>query len=107
MDRQQIQVSDEERQVAREESRNRRRRKKAITSSSSASMDQISVEFVLPTVARGGSSPDLLLLEVAGNWTVEQVGMLGGLGNETLGGVFLTWTVFGLLLSSRLKLKFG
>uniref|UniRef100_A0A3Q2DX33 Phosphatidylinositol 4,5-bisphosphate 3-kinase catalytic subunit gamma isoform n=1 Tax=Cyprinodon variegatus TaxID=28743 RepID=A0A3Q2DX33_CYPVA len=73
MDRQQIQVSDEERQVAREESRNRRRRKKAITSSSSASMDQISVEFVLPTVARGGSSPDLLLLEVAGNWTVEQV----------------------------------
>uniref|UniRef100_A0A3B3U8Y0 Phosphatidylinositol 4,5-bisphosphate 3-kinase catalytic subunit gamma isoform n=1 Tax=Poecilia latipinna TaxID=48699 RepID=A0A3B3U8Y0_9TELE len=72
MDRQQIQVSDEEREVAREESR-RRRRKKAITSASSTSMDQISVEFVLPTVARGGSSPDSLLLEVAGNWTVEQV----------------------------------
>uniref|UniRef100_A0A3B5QBX4 Phosphatidylinositol 4,5-bisphosphate 3-kinase catalytic subunit gamma isoform n=1 Tax=Xiphophorus maculatus TaxID=8083 RepID=A0A3B5QBX4_XIPMA len=63
---------DEEREVAREDSR-RRRRKKAITSASSASMDQISVEFVLPTAARGGSSPDSLLLEVAGNWTVEQV----------------------------------
>ncbi|MED6248092.1 hypothetical protein ATANTOWER_026290 [Ataeniobius toweri] len=72
MDRQQIQVSDEEREVAREDSR-RRRRKKAITSCCSTSMDQINVEFVLPTVARGGSSPDSLQLEVAGNWTVEQV----------------------------------
>uniref|UniRef100_A0A3Q2P3R0 Phosphatidylinositol-4,5-bisphosphate 3-kinase, catalytic subunit gamma n=1 Tax=Fundulus heteroclitus TaxID=8078 RepID=A0A3Q2P3R0_FUNHE len=72
MDRQQFQVSDEERDVAREESR-RRRRKKAITSSSSASMDQVNVEFVLPTAARGGSGPDSLLLEVPGNWTVEQV----------------------------------
>uniref|UniRef100_A0A3Q2VRF8 Phosphatidylinositol-4,5-bisphosphate 3-kinase, catalytic subunit gamma n=1 Tax=Haplochromis burtoni TaxID=8153 RepID=A0A3Q2VRF8_HAPBU len=72
MDRQQIQVSDEECQVPREESR-RRRRKKAITSSCSTSMDQISVEFVLPTAARGGSGPDTLQLDVAGNWTVEQV----------------------------------
>lgn len=72
MDRQQIQVSDEEREAPREENR-RRRRKKAITSSSSASMDQITVEFMLPTVARGGSGSDSLLLEVAGNWTVEQV----------------------------------
>lgn len=72
MDGQQIQVSDEEREVQREESR-RRRRKKAITSSTGASMDQISVEFILPTVARGGNSPDTLQLEVAGNWTVEQV----------------------------------
>uniref|UniRef100_A0A669BCQ5 Phosphatidylinositol-4,5-bisphosphate 3-kinase, catalytic subunit gamma n=1 Tax=Oreochromis niloticus TaxID=8128 RepID=A0A669BCQ5_ORENI len=72
MDRQQIQVSDEESQVPREESR-RRRRKKAITSSCSNSMDQITVEFVLPTAARGGSGSDTLQLDVAGNWTVEQV----------------------------------
>lgn len=72
MDGQQIQVSDEEPKVLREEPR-RRRRKKAITSSSCASMDQSTVEFVLPTLARGGNSPDTLLLEVAGNWTVEQV----------------------------------
>lgn len=75
MDGQQIQVSDEEPKFLREETR-RRRRKKAITSSSGASMDQINVEFVLPTMARGGSSPDSLLLEVAGNWTVEQVSNL-------------------------------
>uniref|UniRef100_A0A7N6BME2 Phosphatidylinositol 4,5-bisphosphate 3-kinase catalytic subunit gamma isoform n=1 Tax=Anabas testudineus TaxID=64144 RepID=A0A7N6BME2_ANATE len=67
----QIQVSDEEPVVLREEIR-RRRRKKAITSSSSISMDQITVEFVLPT-ATWGSNPDSLQLEVAGNWTVEQV----------------------------------
>uniref|UniRef100_A0A7N6A7G5 Phosphatidylinositol 4,5-bisphosphate 3-kinase catalytic subunit gamma isoform n=1 Tax=Anabas testudineus TaxID=64144 RepID=A0A7N6A7G5_ANATE len=71
MDRKQIQVSDEEPVVLREEIR-RRRRKKAITSSSSISMDQITVEFVLPT-ATWGSNPDSLQLEVAGNWTVEQV----------------------------------
>uniref|UniRef100_A0A665UL24 Uncharacterized protein n=1 Tax=Echeneis naucrates TaxID=173247 RepID=A0A665UL24_ECHNA len=59
-------------QLCREEIR-RRRRKKAITSSSGTSMDQITVEFILPTVARGGNSPDSLQLEVAGNWTVEQV----------------------------------
>ncbi len=72
MDGKQIQVSDEEPKVLREENR-RRRRKKAITSSSCTSMDQITVEFALPTAARGGNSPDTLLLEVAGNWTVEQV----------------------------------
>uniref|UniRef100_A0A8P4GN96 Phosphatidylinositol 4,5-bisphosphate 3-kinase catalytic subunit gamma isoform n=1 Tax=Dicentrarchus labrax TaxID=13489 RepID=A0A8P4GN96_DICLA len=48
-------LSDEEPRVLREENR-RRRRKKAITSSSSSSMDQIAVEFVLPTTARGGNS---------------------------------------------------
>uniref|UniRef100_A0A8C2ZW33 Phosphatidylinositol-4,5-bisphosphate 3-kinase, catalytic subunit gamma n=1 Tax=Cyclopterus lumpus TaxID=8103 RepID=A0A8C2ZW33_CYCLU len=63
---------DEEPKVLREDTR-RRRRKKAISSSSGASMDQITVEFVLPTAARGGSGPDTLPLEVAGNWTVEQV----------------------------------
>lgn len=72
MERLQVQVSDEEREAARADSR-RRRRKKAISSSCPASMDQINVEFVLPTAARGGSGPDSLLLEVAGNWTVEQV----------------------------------
>lgn len=68
----QIQASDEERVVLREESR-RRRRKKAITQSSRNFMDQIMIEFLLPTVARGRNTPDTLLLEVAGNWTVEQV----------------------------------
>lgn len=51
----------------------RRRRKKAINSTSRSSMDQISVEFVLPTVARGGRGPDTLQMDVALNWTVEQV----------------------------------
>uniref|UniRef100_A0A3P9K527 Phosphatidylinositol 4,5-bisphosphate 3-kinase catalytic subunit gamma isoform n=1 Tax=Oryzias latipes TaxID=8090 RepID=A0A3P9K527_ORYLA len=72
MDRQSIQVSDEEPEVPREECR-RRRRKKAITSSSCVSMDQITIEFVMPSAARGGSGPDILTLDVAGNWTVEQV----------------------------------
>lgn len=36
-------------------------------------MDQIAVEFILPTAARGGNNADTLLLDVAGNWTVEQV----------------------------------
>lgn len=72
MDGQQTQVSDEEPKVLREETR-RRRRKKAISSSSCTSMDQITVEFVLPTAAHGRSGPDTLPLEVAGNWTVEQV----------------------------------
>lgn len=72
MDGKQIQVSDEEPKVIREDTR-RRRRKKAIGSSSCSSMDQIIVEFVLPMAARSGNSPDSLLLDVAGNWTVEQV----------------------------------
>nr|XP_057934691.1 phosphatidylinositol 4,5-bisphosphate 3-kinase catalytic subunit gamma isoform isoform X3 [Doryrhamphus excisus] len=67
-----IQVSDEERVVLREDSR-RRRRKKAIMSSTCSSMDHITVEFILPTMARGGTCPDSLQVEVAGNWTVEQV----------------------------------
>lgn len=54
----------------------RRRRKKAINSATRSSMDQISVEFVLPTVARGGRGPDTLQLDVALNWTVEQVTIL-------------------------------
>ncbi|KAK5876709.1 hypothetical protein CesoFtcFv8_026037 [Champsocephalus esox] len=58
MDGQQTQVSDEEPKVLREEPR-RRRRKKAITSSSGSSMDQTSVEFILPTVVRGGKQPRL------------------------------------------------
>ncbi len=72
MDGEQTQVSNAEPKVLREEIR-RRRRKKAITSTSGTSMDQITVEFALPTPVRGGNSPDTLLLEVAGNWTVEQV----------------------------------
>lgn len=74
MDReQQVQLSDEEREALREDTRHRRRRKKAISSPSCTSMDQITVEFILPTAARGGNGPDTLQMDVAGNWTVEQV----------------------------------
>ncbi|XP_056132191.1 phosphatidylinositol 4,5-bisphosphate 3-kinase catalytic subunit gamma isoform [Lampris incognitus] len=72
MDLLEFEGSSEESVVLCEEFR-KRRRKKAITSSSSTSMDQITIEFILPTTARGGHSPDTVLLEVAGNWTVEQV----------------------------------
>lgn len=67
-----MQLSDEEADSVRNDPR-RRRRKKAICPSSHATMDQVSVEFVLPTATRGGNGPDTLLMEVAGNWTVEQV----------------------------------
>uniref|UniRef100_A0A4W5JH82 Phosphatidylinositol 4,5-bisphosphate 3-kinase catalytic subunit gamma isoform n=1 Tax=Hucho hucho TaxID=62062 RepID=A0A4W5JH82_9TELE len=70
------QVSDEEEPqpvVLREENRRRRRKMKAFTSTFSVTMDQIAIEFVLPTTTKSSRSPDTLLLEVAGNWTVEQV----------------------------------
>uniref|UniRef100_A0A4W5RDG3 Phosphatidylinositol 4,5-bisphosphate 3-kinase catalytic subunit gamma isoform n=1 Tax=Hucho hucho TaxID=62062 RepID=A0A4W5RDG3_9TELE len=70
------QVSDEEEPqpvVLREENRRRRRKMKAFTSTFSVTMDQIPIEFVLPTTTKSSRSPDTLLLEVAGNWTVEQV----------------------------------
>uniref|UniRef100_A0A674D4L5 Phosphatidylinositol 4,5-bisphosphate 3-kinase catalytic subunit gamma isoform n=1 Tax=Salmo trutta TaxID=8032 RepID=A0A674D4L5_SALTR len=69
------QVSDEEPQpvVLREEIRRRRRKMKAFTSTFSVAMDQIAIEFILPTTTKSSRSPDTLLLEVAGNWTVEQV----------------------------------
>lgn len=70
------QVSDEEEPqpvVLREENRRRRRKMKAFTSTFSVAMDQIAIEFVLPTTTKSSRSPDTLLLEVAGNWTVEQV----------------------------------
>lgn len=74
MDEEQIQLSDQDPQiVTADHSRRRRRRKKAISSVSQSSMDQISVEFVLPSVAKGKSGSDKLLLDVAANWTVEQV----------------------------------
>uniref|UniRef100_A0A8C7V002 Phosphatidylinositol 4,5-bisphosphate 3-kinase catalytic subunit gamma isoform n=1 Tax=Oncorhynchus mykiss TaxID=8022 RepID=A0A8C7V002_ONCMY len=71
-----LQVSDEEESqpvVLREENRRRRRKMKAFTSTFSVAMDQIAIEFVLPTTTKSSRSPDTLLLEVAGNWTVEQV----------------------------------
>ncbi|XP_055009582.1 phosphatidylinositol 4,5-bisphosphate 3-kinase catalytic subunit gamma isoform isoform X1 [Boleophthalmus pectinirostris] len=72
MDREQpVQLSDEEVVVIRDP--RHRRRKKAICPLSHTTMDQVCVEFVLPTAARGGSSPDTLQIQVAGNWTVEQV----------------------------------
>uniref|UniRef100_A0A6Q2XD37 Phosphatidylinositol 4,5-bisphosphate 3-kinase catalytic subunit gamma isoform n=1 Tax=Esox lucius TaxID=8010 RepID=A0A6Q2XD37_ESOLU len=69
------QVSDEDLHsvVHREENRRRRRKMKAFTSTFSVIMDQISIEFVLPTSTKSSRSPDTLLLEVAANWTVEQV----------------------------------
>lgn len=73
MDGKQTQVSGQEPRVVREDTR-RRRRKKAIGSSYHNSMDQFTVEFVLSTSTRSGNCPDTLLLDVAGNWTVEQVG---------------------------------
>uniref|UniRef100_A0A4W5R2B2 Phosphatidylinositol 4,5-bisphosphate 3-kinase catalytic subunit gamma isoform n=1 Tax=Hucho hucho TaxID=62062 RepID=A0A4W5R2B2_9TELE len=69
-------LSDEEEPqpvVLREENRRRRRKMKAFTSTFSVTMDQIPIEFVLPTTTKSSRSPDTLLLEVAGNWTVEQV----------------------------------
>uniref|UniRef100_H3CN55 Phosphatidylinositol 4,5-bisphosphate 3-kinase catalytic subunit gamma isoform n=1 Tax=Tetraodon nigroviridis TaxID=99883 RepID=H3CN55_TETNG len=68
-----IQLSDEDLQGVPADHSRRRRRKKAISSASRSSMDQISVEFVLPSGARGKSGSDKLLLDVAANWTVEQV----------------------------------
>lgn len=65
-------MSNEEPRLVQEDNP-RRRRKKAINSASRNSMDHISVEFVLPTTTRGGKGPDTLQLDVAGNWTVEQV----------------------------------
>ena len=50
-----------------------RRRRKGITSASLSAMDQITIEFILPTTPKNGLSPHTILLEVAGNWTVEQV----------------------------------
>ncbi|CAL8405373.1 unnamed protein product [Arctogadus glacialis] len=50
-----------------------RRRRKGITSASLSAMDQITIEFILPTTPKNGLSPHTTLLEVAGNWTVEQV----------------------------------
>ena len=67
------QISDEEPVVLREDIRRRRRKMKPITSTSSVAMDQIAIEFALPTTTKTGRSPDTLLLEVTGNWTVEQV----------------------------------
>ncbi|KAJ8261858.1 hypothetical protein GJAV_G00159270, partial [Gymnothorax javanicus] len=67
------QVSDDEHTVVlREENKRRRRKMKAFTSSFSKEMDQIVIEFVLPTNKPRGS-PDTLQLDVAGNCTVEQV----------------------------------
>lgn len=74
MDGEQTQLSDEDSQIVTvDHSRRSRRRKKAISAASHNSMDQISVEFVLPSAARGKSGSDKLLLDVAANWTVEQV----------------------------------
>ncbi|XP_029681180.1 phosphatidylinositol 4,5-bisphosphate 3-kinase catalytic subunit gamma isoform isoform X1 [Takifugu rubripes] len=74
MDGEQAQLSDEDSAIVTgDHSRRRRRRRKAVGSAPHSSMDQISVEFVLPAAARCKSGSDKLLLDVAANWTVEQV----------------------------------
>lgn len=80
MDGEQAQLSDEDSTIVTgDHSRRRRRRKKAISLAPHGSMDQISVEFVLPAAARCKAASDKLLLDVAANWTVEQVGGPRGL----------------------------
>ncbi|XP_063073169.1 phosphatidylinositol 4,5-bisphosphate 3-kinase catalytic subunit gamma isoform [Engraulis encrasicolus] len=59
--------------VHREDTKRRRRKMKAFTSNAAIAVDQIAVEFVLPTTNKTSKSPDTLHLEVAGNCTVEQV----------------------------------
>ncbi|XP_064198881.1 phosphatidylinositol 4,5-bisphosphate 3-kinase catalytic subunit gamma isoform [Anguilla rostrata] len=67
-------VSDDEQPVVfRDENKRRRRKMKAFTSSSTKEMDQIAIEFVLPTTSKPRKSPDTLQLDVTGNCTVEQV----------------------------------
>lgn len=89
MDGEQTQLSDEDPQIVTAD-HSRRRRRKAISAASHSSMDQISVEFVLPSVARGKSGSDKLLLDVAANWTVEQVSWLLGTLILSDVSVFLT-----------------
>lgn len=81
MDGEQAQLSDQDSTIVTgDHSRRRRRRKKTVSAAAHSSMDQISVEFVLPAAARCKSGSDKLLLDVAANWTVEQVwtGLVSG-----------------------------
>ncbi|OXB60545.1 hypothetical protein ASZ78_007448 [Callipepla squamata] len=60
--------------VMREENKRRRRRMKPhCTSSNLSSMELISIEFILPTSNKHTKVPEMLLLEIAGNCTVEQM----------------------------------
>ncbi|XP_015207863.1 phosphatidylinositol 4,5-bisphosphate 3-kinase catalytic subunit gamma isoform isoform X2 [Lepisosteus oculatus] len=59
--------------VFRDESTRRRRKMKAFTSNSLVTMDQITIEFVLPTSNKFNKTPEVILVDVAGNCTVEQV----------------------------------
>ncbi|XP_059703341.1 phosphatidylinositol 4,5-bisphosphate 3-kinase catalytic subunit gamma isoform isoform X3 [Haemorhous mexicanus] len=60
--------------VMRDENKRRRRRMKPhCTSSSFSSMELISIEFILPTSNKHTKAPEIMLLEIAGNCTVEQM----------------------------------
>ncbi|NWX83968.1 PK3CG kinase, partial [Nothoprocta pentlandii] len=60
--------------VMREENKRRRRRMKPhCTSSNLSSMELISIEFILPTSNKHTKVPEMILLEIAGNCTVEQM----------------------------------
>ncbi|CAL8323759.1 unnamed protein product [Lota lota] len=70
MDQHEICAASEEDSVAANRTR---RRRKGVTYASLSAMDQITIEFILPTSPKNGLSAHTILLEVAGNWTVEQV----------------------------------
>uniref|UniRef100_A0A8C3TEV1 Phosphatidylinositol 4,5-bisphosphate 3-kinase catalytic subunit gamma isoform n=1 Tax=Chelydra serpentina TaxID=8475 RepID=A0A8C3TEV1_CHESE len=60
--------------VMREENKRRRRRMKPYSAASNlSSMEQISIEFILPTFNKHTKVPETMLLEIAGNCTVEQM----------------------------------
>uniref|UniRef100_A0A8C9FRV8 Phosphatidylinositol-4,5-bisphosphate 3-kinase n=1 Tax=Pavo cristatus TaxID=9049 RepID=A0A8C9FRV8_PAVCR len=60
--------------VMREENKRRRRRMKPhCTSSNLSSMELITIEFILPTSNKHTKAPEMMLLEIAGNCTVEQM----------------------------------
>ncbi|KAK6488070.1 phosphatidylinositol 4,5-bisphosphate 3-kinase catalytic subunit gamma isoform [Huso huso] len=65
---------DEQPVIFREENRRRRRKMKAfISSNTMVTMDQIVIEFMLPTYNKFNKIQEALMLDVAGNCTVEQV----------------------------------
>ncbi|XP_066561021.1 phosphatidylinositol 4,5-bisphosphate 3-kinase catalytic subunit gamma isoform [Amia ocellicauda] len=59
--------------VFREENKRRRRKMKAFTSNALVAMDQIAIEFILPTSNKCNKVPESLILDIAGNCTVDQV----------------------------------
>lgn len=64
----------EQRVVMREENKRRRRRMKPFSAASNlSSMELIAIEFILPTSNKHTKVPETMILEIAGNCTVEQM----------------------------------